>query len=108
MEKVAIRLSADPSFFDEVAREAARLDRSQSWLLGWCLRAALPTLAASKQRPAAPTSASRRPTSRVVFVAKDLREDAERVGGELGMSDDDILAWAWHATRETVRALPSS
>src|SRR3954469_13019147 len=108
MDKVAIRVSADPSFFDEVANEAARLDRSQSWLLGYCLRAALPSLAASKQKPPSLVNGTRRPTSRVIFVAKDLKDDAEKIGSKLGMTDDDILAWAWQSTKDTVRALPSS
>ena len=107
MDKVAIKVSADPSFFEEVAQEAARLDRSQSWLLGWCLRAALPRLAKTNAKPSA-MMATRRPTSRTVFLSKELHDDAERIGAKLGMTDDDILAFAWEQTKSTVKALPSS
>ena len=44
MNKVAIRVSGAPSFFDEIKAEAARLDRSPSWLLGFCLGTTLPKL----------------------------------------------------------------
>ncbi len=108
MDKVAIRVSGDPSFFDEVAREAARLDRSPSWLLGHCLGETLPRLASSlATAPRAPKRMDR-PHTRTFYVPKELMLDCGRIAMRLGMSADDVLAWAWQAGRATIRAMPSS
>jgi len=109
MEKVAVRVSGDPSFFDEVRIEAARLDRSPSWLLGHCLGTTLPKLASSIV-VAAPRDmggpAKRK--YRTFFVPRELIEHCGRLAARLGMSSDDVLAYAWQAGRDTVRAMPSS
>jgi hypothetical protein len=109
MDKVAIRVSGDASFFDEVTTEAARLDRSPSWLLGFCLGSTLPKLA-SVAIVASPNDA-REPCKRknwTFFVPRELIEHCGRLAARLGMSSDDVLAYAWQAGRDTVRALPSS
>lgn len=109
MDKVAIRVSGDPSFFDEVRTEAARLDRSPSWLLGFCLGSTLPKLASSIV--VASPSDVREPGKRKIwtfFVPRELIEHCGRLAARLGMSSDDVLAYAWQAGRDTVRAMPSS
>lgn len=109
MDKVAVRVSGDPSFFDEVTTEAARLDRSPSWLLGHCLGTILPKLAASI---VVASPGDDRPSSKrqrwTFFVPRDLIEHCGRLAVRLGMSSDDVLAYAWQAGRDTVRAMPSS
>ena len=45
MDKVRVDVIGDPAFFAEVSGEAARLDRSLSWVLQRCLHTALPELA---------------------------------------------------------------
>lgn len=111
MEKVAIRVSGEKSFFDEVMNEAARLDRSPSWLLGHCLGAILPKLASSLvvAEPSAfkKTKAEKLRTS-TFFVPRDLVEHCGKLAARLGMSSDDVLAYAWLAGRDDVRAMPSS
>ncbi len=108
MEKVAIRVSGDPSFFEEVAREAARLDRSPSWLLGHCLGQTLLKLAGTlASAPSTPTRSPRAHT-RTFYVPKSLLVDCGRIAMRLGMSPDDILALAWQAARDDVRAMPTS
>jgi hypothetical protein len=111
MDKVAIRVSGDPSFFEEVTTEAARLDRSPSWLLVFCVGTMLPKLASSLV-VAAPTD--KRPSGSIkrkiwtFFVPRELVEHCGRLAARLGMSSDDVLAYAWLAGRDSVRALPSS
>ena len=110
MDKVAIRVSGDPTFFDEVVREAARLDRSPSWLLGHCLGQTLPKLAgALATAPATlPRPRPDRAHTRTFYVPKALLIDCGRIAMRLGMSPDDVLAWAWQASRDAVRAMPAS
>ncbi len=111
MEKVAIRVSGDPSFFDEVVYEAARLDRSPSWLLGHCLGQTLPTHAGSlATAPPGARTATRttRALTRTFYVPKELLIDCGRIAMRLGVSPDDVLAWAWQAARDSVRAMPAS
>lgn len=111
MDKVAIRVSGDPSFFEEVTTEAARLDRSPSWLLVFCVGTTLPKLASSLV-VAAPkdkgASESMKRKSWTFFVPRDLVEHCGRLAARLGMSSDDVLACAWLAGRDSVRAMPSS
>ncbi len=45
MDKVRVDVIGDPGFFAEVSDEAARLDRSNSWVLQRCLHLSLPVLA---------------------------------------------------------------
>lgn len=134
MDKVKVRITTHREFFDEVAQEAARLDRSPSWVLGRCLDATLPKLTASvvsaapslrtqaqKAKPEygkarAPVTRSHTEKSgsperaypRDVFVSKGLVFDWARLAARLGISTDDVLLWAWHASRESIRAMPSS
>lgn len=113
MDKVAIRVSGDRAFFDEVTTEAARLDRSPSWLLGHCVGAVLPKLTSSLAAAApTPVSAARADAKgrRVwaFFVPRDVVEHCGRLAARLGMSTDDVLAYAWLAGRDEVRAMPSS
>ncbi len=112
MDKVAVRVSGDPSFFHEVTTEAARLDRSPSWLLGFCLGTTLPKLAsvARARIVVAPNDMSERGKRKswTFFVPRELIEHCGRLAARLGMSSDDVLAYAWEAGRDTVRALPSS
>lgn len=109
MDKVAIRVSADPTFFGDVAREAARLDRSPSWLLGRCLDETLPKLAsaivASAPRPRVRAA---RDQTLTFFVPRYIALHCGRLAARLGISSDDVLAWAWLAGRDDLRALPSS
>lgn len=110
MDKVAIKVTGDRSFYDEVAVEAARLDRSPSWLLGHCLGTTLPKLAASIV-VAAPkkAKATKKPKHTwTFFVPKQLIEHCGRLAVRLGMSSDDVLAYVWQAGRADVRAMPSS
>jgi hypothetical protein len=106
MDKVAIRVSGDASFFDEVRTEAARLDRSPSWLLGFCLGSTLPKLASVARVAVSSPSGKRKIWT--FFVPRELIEHCGRLAARLGMSSDDVLAYAWQAGRDTVRALPSS
>lgn len=111
MDKVAIRVSGDRSFFDEVTTEAARLDRSPSWLLGFCLGSTLPKLGSVARIVVASPSEARGAGQRKMwtfFVPRDLIEHCGRLAARLGMSSDDVLAYAWQAGRDSVRALPSS
>ena len=111
MDKVAIRVSGDASFFDEVRTEAARLDRSPSWLLGFCLGSTLPKLASVARIVVSSPSTTRDAGKRKIwtfFVPRELIEHCGRLAARLGMSSDDVLAYAWQAGRDTVRALPSS
>jgi hypothetical protein len=111
MDKVAVRVSGDASFFDEVATEAARLDRSPSWLLGFCLGSTLPKLGAVAHVAIASSDEARGDCKRkswTFFVPRDLIEHCGRLAARLGMSSDDVLAYAWKAGKDTVRALPSS
>ena len=107
MDKIAVRVSGDPSFFAEITTQAARLDRSPSWLLGHCLGTTLPKLRAIV---AAPRAEQRAPLRRTwtFFVPRDLIEGCGRLAARLGMSSDDVLAFAWQAGRDNVRAMPSS
>lgn len=108
-DKVAIQVSGDPSFFDEVKTEAARLDRSPSWLLVYCVGTTLPKLASSivaSAQKSSPPPAKRRVWT--FFVPRDLVEHCGRLAARLGMSSDDVLAYAWEAGRDGVRAMPSS
>jgi hypothetical protein len=109
MDKVAIRVSGDPSFFEEVTTEAARLDRSPSWLLVFCVGTTLPKLAASLVA-LAPKDKSESMKRKIwtFFVPRDLVEHCGRLAARLGMSSDDVLAYAWLAGRDSVRAMPSS
>jgi hypothetical protein len=45
MDKVRVDVIGDPAFFAQVSEEAARLDRSNSWIVQRCLLTALPALA---------------------------------------------------------------
>ena len=110
MDKVAIRVSGDASFFEEVTTEAARLDRSPSWLLVFCVGTTLPKLAASLVA-SAPTKDKSDTMKRKIwtfFVPRELVEHCGRLAARLGMSSDDVLAYAWLAGRDSVRAMPSS
>lgn len=107
MDKVAVRVSADPSLFNDVATEAARLDRSPSWLLGHCLGTTLPKLGTIVAAPRAEQRSSKR-RMWTFFVQPELIERCGRLAARLGMSTDDVLAFAWQAGRDTVRATPSS
>ncbi len=109
MDKVAVRVSGDSAFFDEVTTEAARLDRSPSWLLGRCLGTTLPKLATSLVASA--PREQQAPSKRQMwtfFVPRDVLDCCARLAERLGMSSDDVFAFAWHAGRDTVRAMPSS
>jgi hypothetical protein len=111
MDKLAVRVSGDRAFFDEVTTEAARLDRSPSWVLGHCLGAALPKIASSLVAAPAAKKKKKKADSahtRTFFVPKDLLEDCGRLAARLGTSSDDVLAQAWQAGRDGVRAMPSS
>jgi len=111
MNKVAIRVSGAPSLFDEIKTEAARLDRSPSWLLGFCLGSTLPKLASVARIVVPSPSDVAEPSKRKIwtfFVPRELIEHCGRLAARLGMSSDDVLAYAWQAGRDTVRALPSS
>lgn len=109
MDKVAIQISGAASFFDEVTSEAARLDRSPSWLLVYCVGTTLPKLASSivASAPNDEPSREKRKTW-TFFVPRDLIEHCARLAARLGMSSDDVLAYAWQAGRDSVRAMPSS
>jgi hypothetical protein len=110
MDKVAIQVAGDPSFFDDVRAEAARLDRSPSWLLVYCVGTTLPKLASSIV--VATPKSTKPPTSKrriwTFFVPRDLVEHCGRLAARLGMSSDDVLAYAWQAGRDGLRAMPSS
>jgi hypothetical protein len=110
MDKVAIRVSGDASFFDEVKTEAARLDRSPSWLLVFCVGTTLPKLASSlvASGPPKDKSGTMKRKNWTFFVPRDLVEHCGRLAARLGMSSDDVLAYAWLAGRDSVRAMPSS
>jgi hypothetical protein len=108
IDKVAIRVSGDPAFFDEVVSEAARLDRSPSWLLGHCLGQMLPRLAGTLATSPHAPKRMLRPHHRTFYVPKDLLLDCGRLAMRLGISADDVLAWAWQASRDDIRAMPSS
>jgi hypothetical protein len=111
MDKVAIRVSGDPSFFEEVTSEAARLDRSPSWLLVFCVGTTLPKLASSLVASAPTDTRKDESLKRKIwtfFVPRDLVEHCGRLAARLGMSSDDVLAYAWLAGRDSVRAMPSS
>ncbi len=113
MDKVAIRVSGDPSFFEEVTTEAARLDRSPSWLLVFCVGTTLPKLASSLVASAPKDKGvDKGPSMKrkiwTFFVPRDLVEHCGRLAARLGMTSDDVLAHAWLAGRDSVRALPSS
>ena len=106
MEKVAIRVAGDRAFFDDVAREAARLDRSPSWLLADRLGTTLPKLdaaMAASVTPSAPPRAESKPR-RVwtFFVPREVMETCSRLAVRLKISSDDIVAWAWQAGRADV------
>lgn len=109
MNIVAIQVFGEPAFFDEVTSEAARLDRSPSWLLGRCLGSTLPKLASSvvvaAQGPDKPSSERR---MRTFFVPRDHVESCNMLALRLGMTSDEVLAYAWQAGRDDVRAMPSS
>ena len=112
MDKVAIRIAGDRSFFEEVTAEAARLDRSPSWLLGHCLGTTLPKLASIVAVPM-PKAKSKPKADKprhewTFFVPRALVEHCGRIAARLGMSSDDVLAYAWQAGRDGVRAMPSS
>ena len=108
MDKVAVRVSGELSFFDEVAAEAARLDRSPSWLLGHCLGATLPKLAATIAVAAPKPSVATRRRMWTFFVPRELIEHCGRLAHRLGMTSDDVLAYAWHAGKGSIQAMPSS
>ena len=109
MDKVAIQVSGDPSFFNEVKEEAARLDRSPSWLLVYCVGTTLPKLASTiVAMPAKDTSIKAKRRIRTFFVPRELVEVCGRLAARLGMSADEVLAFAWQAGRDGLRAMPSS
>ncbi|MBS2017742.1 MAG: hypothetical protein JST00_32995 [Deltaproteobacteria bacterium] len=106
MEKVAIRVAGDRAFFDDVAREAARLDRSPSWLLADRLGETLPKLAASMvatAMPPAPSRSAKEPTKPrkvwTFFVPREVMETCARLSVRLQIPSDDVVAWAWQASR---------
>lgn len=102
MEKVAIRVAGDRAFFDDVAREAARLDRSPSWLLADCLGTTLPKLDAAMAASVTPRSESKPRRVWTFFVPRDVMETCSRLAVRLKISSDDIVAWAWQAGRADV------
>jgi hypothetical protein len=111
MDKVAIQVSGDPAFFNEVTYEAARLDRSPSWLLVYCVGTTLPKLAKSivaMPKPSKKTKAEAKQRMWTFFVPRDLVEHCGRLAARLGMSSDEVLAYAWQAGRDGLRAMPSS
>ena len=108
MDKVAVRVSGDPSFFEEVTTEAARLDRSPSWLLGHCLGTTLPKLSASIVVAKSKMSAPSKRRIWTFFVPRELIEHCGRLAHRLGMTSDDVLAYAWHAGKGSIQAMPSS
>jgi hypothetical protein len=107
MDKVMIRIKGDAALFDEVASEAARLDRSPSYLFALCLGKTLPKLDASVLTVPRPSKA-RSTDTRSYFVPREIIEKCGRLAARLGISNDDLLAWAWQAGRDSVRALPTS
>jgi len=54
IDKIRIDVIAAPTLFEELDAEATRLDRSVSWIVQQCLRAALPALA--KIAPGSPSA----------------------------------------------------
>ncbi|MBX3188756.1 MAG: hypothetical protein KF819_17190 [Labilithrix sp.] len=110
MDKVAIRVSGEKNFFEEVRSEAARLDRSPSWLLAHCVGAILPRLASSivVAGPLHAKGEKPKASEQTFFVPRDLVETCGKLAARLGMSSDDVLAYAWLAGRDGIRAMPSS
>jgi hypothetical protein len=108
MDKVAIQVSGAASFFDEVTSEAARLDRSPSWLLVYCVGTTLPKLASIVASAPKDEPSTTKRKMWTFFVPRELVEHCARLAARLGMSSDDVLAYAWQAGRDSVRAMPSS
>ena len=130
MDKVRVDVIGDPGFFAEVSDEAARLDRSNSWILQRCLHLSLPVLAelapdsaevaamklsplrnlamAESSDPAIAELASppKGTAKRMFFMPRAMYEAFDREADRLKLSADEILMWAWKRAGDEIRALP--
>jgi len=102
MQKVTVRFEAIAPLFAQIAEEAARLDRSPSWLVGQCLRDALPELASLNPKTREARSMKRRSRgsvarkeTRIYFVPEDVKGGLDAEGARLELSTDQLLAWAF-------------
>ena len=77
-----MQVVGDPEFFEEIADEASRLDRSQSWIIQKCLTASLPALATMAADADAITTMKKSP------LRNPLRLQSLRVNLALAESDD--------------------
>jgi hypothetical protein len=97
MDKVAIQVHGAPSFFAEIATEAARIDRSPSWLVSHCLRTWLPSLVATRELD--PGSHGPATDKRIYWLPKDILEQCAELSAALDVPGDAILASAWEKRR---------
>jgi hypothetical protein len=95
MDKVAIQVHGAPSFFAEIASEAARIDRSPSWLVSQCLRTWLPSLADAEASDISPAPRGKVTDTRVYWLPRDLLDQCAELCAKLDVPSDALLASAW-------------
>jgi hypothetical protein len=99
MDKVAIQVHGAPSFFAEVASEAARIDRSPSWLVAQCLRTWLPSLLGLRHEQIAEVAREPASATRVYWLPRDLLEQCVELCDRLDVPADALFASAWEKRR---------
>lgn len=99
MDKVAIQVHGAPSFFSDVANEAARIDRSPSWLVAHCLATWLPTLAELAAEQIADVPRDPAIDTRIYWLPRDLLEQCVAICDRLDVPADALFVSAWERRR---------
>lgn len=99
MDKVAIQVHGAPSFFAEVATEAARIDRSPSWLVADCLRTWLPAISMLEADDIAEVTRDPAIDTRVYWLPRDVLEQCVAICDRLEVPADALFVSAWERRR---------
>lgn len=89
MDKIAIQVEG--TFFSELAKEAASMDRSPSWLLSETLRTWLPSITKVEARSFAKTEGERR----TFWIPRDLHANCIEMAEKMGVASDVLVGTAW-------------
>lgn len=95
MDKIAIQVEG--RFFSELAKEAASIDRSPSWLLAETLRTWLPSVSKMDKKALGTASGDKR----TFWIPRDLHAKYTKLANKLGVEADVMIgeAWALRAAR---------
>jgi hypothetical protein len=100
MDKVAIQVHGAPSFFAEVAAEAARIDRSPSWLVAHCLSTWLPALTSVEAEELAERPREPAVDTRVYWLPRDLLERCVAICDRFDVPADALFLSVWERRRQ--------